>query len=53
MQRSLTKLLSELTTGNRPATLEETQTLVTALKELEKREKIQALVGRIKAIKGA
>lgn len=51
MQRSLTKLVNDLTQTKRAATLEETSTLVEALKTLDKQEKRKALVSKLKALR--
>lgn len=53
MQRSLAKLINELLKTSRAATVEETATLVKALKDQDKQEKIQALVARLKVLRGS
>lgn len=53
MKRSLAKLLAELNKANRAATLEETLVLVDALKAQDRRERIQALAARLKALRSA
>jgi len=51
MKRSLFKLITEL--KSRPATPEEVQTLIEAIKAQEKAVKIQALRAQLKALTAA